>query len=555
MTILKLTLVFLSAFCMFFFSNIQAHAAEPETPASYEYSIRVEYPNGWNTLNGKMFYGICDIVSEYPVYAYKNIWASPEGTYEICLVSGYYDSETDSYIGNFDPSKYRPTIAQYDKDGNCINSSLWGFTTATYGDSVRYEVTEWDGVPYFDSLESLQTFLKTGNDEGQVNKPKPDIENARDYSNRFWLTDFSATRFNDNLSVSWTGVYDTVTDLKAYENTFVVATLGFCPIGYAGQAVKTVDIGIYKVSDYGFFINISDYLPEDGLYLWYINCTPYFYLDDSVDNVLRKGKTVFQYWNDKGVSIVPGDDIEHGGGGHFDPRPSDVLFESAQYDTNCYFVGQSTNKYSSHDINNISAFYQFSWDDVACGNSKIQLTNGILIEVVYGTNTFAYSSNDYFWSDKFIRFDVTELMQFLRMNGVKNLNGIYGIRIIPYYTTKTNMYYGRASLITINSDGSISSTTESSGNPLDNNDDSNVDYVPVIPGTPIEIDPILPDDISDFDMTNIFTKFYLMCKSLISASGQVPLLVNQVFSFLPSVFSDMIIVAFILCIILRLLGR
>lgn len=244
-TILKLTLVFLSAFCMFFFSNIQAHAAEPETPASYEYSIRVEYPNGWNTLDVKMFYGICDIVSEYPVYAYKNPYSGPEGTYEICLVSGYYNSETDSYIGNFDASKYRPMIAQYGESGNYIQSNAWGFTTATYGDFVRYEVTEWDGVPYFDSLESLQTFLKTGNDDGQINKPGSDASYDATLDNIKNLTikgltpndcHSSVDSFSNCFQLSWdVPNYDKTLYMDFYEIKF---DMQYSYINYFGTSLK-----------------------------------------------------------------------------------------------------------------------------------------------------------------------------------------------------------------------------------------------------------------------------------------------------------------------------
>ena len=69
-------------------------------------------------------------------------------------------------------------------------------------------------------------------------------------------------------------------------------------------------------------------------------------------------------------------------------------------------------------------------------------------------------------------------------------------------------------------------------------------------------DPSVPGfDLTEFDINKLFAAFYDLMVSLIKCVGQIPSLVGQVFSFLPSVYTNMLLVGLGLVIILRILGR
>ena len=97
----------------------------------------------------------------------------------------------------------------------------------------------------------------------------------------------------------------------------------------------------------------------------------------------------------------------------------------------------------------------------------------------------------------------------------------------------------------------------------DDSFENDSDYFDVDIVQPDDLPVVIPgftDDKSfefdfSYDADNMFKNFFNSLRSLISYCGQIPALINKVFSFLPSVYGDMIVIILAACFIMRLLGR
>ena len=136
-----------------------------------------------------------------------------------------------------------------------------------------------------------------------------------------------------------------------------------------------------------------------------------------------------------------------------------------------------------------------------------------------------------------------------------SFNKKFTLKFIPYYSTGSSLYYGNASVIEIN--GSDIHPFQEHNDPADENSDKDrEDLDPEVPKkNPIDY---IGGDVSGGDSIDVLTvtkNFYSMLTGMLNALGQFPSLVARVFSFLPSVYTDMLLVALALVIILRILGR
>lgn len=136
-----------------------------------------------------------------------------------------------------------------------------------------------------------------------------------------------------------------------------------------------------------------------------------------------------------------------------------------------------------------------------------------------------------------------------------SFNKKFTLKFIPYYSTGSSLYYGNASVVEIN--GSDIHPFQEHNDPADENSDKDrEDLDPEEPKkNPIDY---IGGDVSGGDSIDVLTvtkNFYSMLTGMLNALGQFPSLVARVFSFLPSVYTDMLLVALALVIILRILGR
>lgn len=160
-----------------------------------------------------------------------------------------------------------------------------------------------------------------------------------------------------------------------------------------------------------------------------------------------------------------------------------------------------------------------------------------------GTDLYVYSTEDYFWKDRYFSLTSAEIYMFLKEKGTGD--GVFNyIKLTPYYETDTGIFYGRSVFVDFNDPK----------NPTEGTGDTPSD-IPVATPTPVPIDPSIPDTNEELDIDGMLKSFFNMLKALVAYSGQIPILVNQIFGFLPPVYTSMIVVALGVAIILRLIGR
>lgn len=132
-----------------------------DTWASYDY---IEYP----------------VVSEYPIYLYQEKHSTVEDSYSVHLATGYYDGETNSFIGYTTGGEGNDTInfsvigMLYFDDGTS-GSYDW------FGSCIRFNGVQRADVEmdcrYFPSFDDLVYYLKTGDSKNQINRFMTDAHN------------------------------------------------------------------------------------------------------------------------------------------------------------------------------------------------------------------------------------------------------------------------------------------------------------------------------------------------------------------------------------------
>lgn len=561
LNIFKYMVVAALAFCLFVSSRLYLSAADSDDwgkdtggTKSYRYTINI-LKNEYD-LQGvfdKSYNDSYSLTSQFPLKIMLFAW----------------DNGQSTVLGN--GTTYRLVVAPEDiniKDGIFLQKVLSN-STYTYED-FKINTAGSNGFPYYimdlyntpqqigrtfytyhfdipcmrisgsDEFDEILKELAAGNDDVYEPEVSVDWDSAlEDYM--CGLNNFSATLFSRNLTVNWNGVTSSRVDLSGYKNIFVKTELVFSN----GSEDFTYYIGNFKLNEGGFFTDISKYLDGDDLYLYSVECTPFYYNVDKIGNVVYYGRTSIQRFSREGSLLDP----EHGGSGVTQPYPgSESTLDGYIYDSDCYFIDPTCNTFK----NGGESIFNFVWSDVNCTN-KDRRTNGIAVDIISGTNSYNFSFDEHFWGEKQLVVDYYDVSRLLRLAKVYHDDAIYGIRLIPYYTTLSGKYYGRSYVISFQN-GEILDRLASTNDPIPDDPNESPEYEESVP-PPLDIGS--SGDIlgSDFEYDDIWSYFISMSKSIFHSAGQFPALVNLVFGFMPSVYIQMIAFLLVVCIILRILGR
>lgn len=456
------------------------------------------------------------------------------------------DSNGNSYT-SYDGGFIDPNFVQQTNNWNNIKVYLNGDprTSAIECTDIREVMSGhfWNSfiglstnIPIFGSLESARAYANTGDDSGQLNKP-PVVESNVDFS----LKNFGASVSGDPLYIhaGWDGVnglyggsiFTDFINVEIKPTYFIKLNTDEEMKDFAKPATVTIPL-----SDYYFETAYRNYMfdcPYENCWL-YLDFTPVFY--DELNNRYIRGQGTT-------ISISPDGKIE-----------DYILPDSAKslnYDSGCMFSSPYCN-YNESDMR-----YYIGWEHVT--HSFDVVSSSIRIDLITVDGCYTYSTNDFTWNESFIVLNRSDVDKFLIANDSSiSLNSI---RIIPYYKSTFYNFYGNSMLINVNGYSSVEdniymSTTDPYFDP------DCLLYQPYPKDDPIIVDGITPSESTENDSTfggfnfeNIMSNFFTMISALLSSAGRVPSLVSKVFSFLPGVYSSMIMTALIICIILRVLGR
>ena len=378
---------------------------------------------------------------------------------------------------------------------------------------------------------------------------KPDISGAK--SAGFSLSDVKFSRDEDYFYASWSGLTDYLGN-EDVSKDFVFVSAGF----YNSGISVSKDVGYFYLSD-GFlkipFSKLSNY-ENDVLSM--IKLVPYHYAG-SDQSILYKGQSASTYFND-------------------------LFFDdewSTYYDPNCFLVNpnMSYTKGNSALSGTVSAFmgkelnngfysyssrnmkYLLTWESVNTAYEADLSLSHMRIDIVCNDQEYVFSDSAYSLSSKKVDLSLENILLFLQEQGIQPVIESFSIKYTPYYMVGRKTYHGRSIrfIVEANSAGilQVSQDDDSLG---EDSDYTDVDIVQP-DDLPIVIPGFTDDESFEFDFSydadNMFKNFFNSLRSLISYCGQIPALVNKVFSFLPSAYGDMIVIILAACFIMRLLGR
>lgn len=258
----------------------------------------------------------------------------------------------------------------------------------------------------------------------------------------------------------------------------------------------------------------------------------------------------------------------------FGPDITDARF----YDPDCYLVNPVMNytKGTSALSGTLSTFmgiklnndfysyssrnmkYTFLWDYVNTSFETDLSSSYMHIDIICNDQVYFFSDFDCLSSGN-VEITLQDILSFLKDNGVQPVIESFSIRYTPFYKIELKTYYGRSVrfFVKANSSGILQ---ESQGDDLYGSNSDYFDSDIVSPGDlPVKIPGFTDDESFEFDFSydsdSMFKNFFISLKSLISYCGQIPVLVNKVFSFLPDAYGNMIVIVLAACFIMRLLGR
>lgn len=241
------------------------------------------------------------------------------------------------------------------------------------------------------------------------------------------------------------------------------------------------------------------------------------------------------------------------------------------YDAGCFFNGfVTTNVYATMDMGlggskktDVVASYLARWNSVSTTYSD-RATNFIRVDLGCGSEWVTFSHEYAYFSDPSVQFNSVELSNFIYKKW-DNPQGPFCLRLTPYYTTRSGgSYYGKPVYFDFDIFGSIKSVSQYDG---DFRDENSYDFTDITQKDYFEDNSVIGDLFDDifndsgssednpFSINDLTFNFFSLLKDLISACGQFPALIASVFSFLPSVYTSMLVVALGLVVILRIVGR
>lgn len=265
------------------------------------------------------------------------------------------------------------------------------------------------------------------------------------------------------------------------------------------------------------------------------------------------------------------------------------------YDPDCYFTDFSS---SCSDYDRYGKFldfgktafqecdiYTFFVSASGFSHSYDVVSRDVKVYVTYPGGLSSGYEVDFdtygFFNGSGFAFDITlgKLRKLCGFSAVqaKGDNDIFTLKFVPYYSSGDNRYYGNASVVEI--DFKLKGTYQEVGDP-GNYNNPRKELIPEVDisggdagggsggNTPTEADKntILSFIKGFFElMAALFQESVKFLKqlpsflksmwSLIDLVGQFPAMVSKVFSFLPSVYSTMLVGGLALAILLRIFGR
>lgn len=563
-------------FGLFLVFGAVANAAEtPETGTetfSYNLYYETRYPKGSNfkQLNVTVD-GLNDL-------QFRLVGIQDEPT--------YYDEKTD------EPYSMRYVALYFLKgDGLSLFSGTvdrsiiqvgWKGQTKTTSDTAKLSSFHYasinTNIPLYDNTEEGKAaaleYLKTG---------KQTKEGYNIYLNDLKVSDVS----KDVVNVSWTGY---TLDPALRNNANIVD---------------------YKVERRVYpYVELSEGETDKG---W----NPWLIYNDSVAGKLLNADFVFsplyecpykngfsQLWLDLWPVCIDADGTEYVGKKYhyyFDAEGNLTHSEVPDgatkpiYDPDCYFTDFSS---SCSDYDRYGKFldfgktafqecdiYTFFVSASGFSHSYDVVSRDVKVYVTYPGGLSSGYEVDFdtygFFNGSGFAFDITlgKLRKLCGFSAVqaKGDNDIFTLKFVPYYSSGDNRYYGNASVVEI--DFKLKGTYQEVGDP-GNYNNPRKELIPEVDisggdagggsggNTPTEADKntILSFIKGFFElMAALFQESVKFLKqlpsflksmwSLIDLVGQFPAMVSKVFSFLPSVYSTMLVGGLALAILLRIFGR
>lgn len=439
-----------------------------------------------------------------------------------------------------DESSYAPRINyKFGYLGN-INSNYWNYLTnsiscevhefnasgtsdSTYSKSLdtQFVVNSMNtNVPIFDTQEEAQQWILEG---GQL---LPDLESAI-YDNDFDFTDFNFHEDNfPTLSAYWTGTTSHSEDIY---NPFVVVECGYSFASQPAQIMsrKTI-IDDLPVSSHGIVFDSSIDVPTDLVFRT-VKYTPYYFDSD----VLYSGVSHSFYFID---GKLVGSQITTTTG---DVDPDDIPLTVDLYDDTFTFIN------CRKDKDNLI----FYWDGFTRPKNTIyQNKIVVMVRLLYCLE--GYPGQVALNTSTDVTFDGSSKQLSISEEKYKKRGDdliLWRVQLIPvYFDDYMKPHHGLTTEFRYNPDGT----------PID-------DLYPDLPGYRNPIDN--PGDIvgigsgnANFEISDfleLFKNFFSLLSGLITLCGNVPALVGRVFSFLPTIYTNMLLVGLGLVIFLRVMSR
>lgn len=548
-----------------------ANAAESGETGPYTYNLH--YTNHSSGGNWQLYDYSFDTMSfENRICFLKgntfNAGTDDESTaYDFACLSGEYVS-TCSFRLSFTLNRYLD------------NGKLFGDANVRVTENVDtvYAKTMETNIPIFNNDEAGKAaaleYLKTG---------KQTKEGYNIYLNDLKVSDAS----KDVVNVSWTGY---TLDPALRNNANIVD---------------------YKVERRVYpYVELSEGETDKG---W----NPWLIYNDSVAGKLLNADFVFsplyecpykngfsQLWLDLWPVCIDADGTEYVGKKYhyyFDAEGNLTHSEVPDgatkpiYDPDCYFTDFSS---SCSDYDRYGKFldfgktafqecdiYTFFVSASGFSHSYDVVSRDVKVYVTYPGGLSSGYEVDFdtygFFNGSGFAFDITlgKLRKLCGFSAVqaKGDNDIFTLKFVPYYSSGDNRYYGNASVVEI--DFKLKGTYQEVGDP-GNYNNPRKELIPEVDisggdagggsggNTPTEADKntilsfikgffelmaaLFQESVKFLKQLPIFLKSMW---SLIDLVGQFPAMVSKVFSFLPSVYSTMLVGGLALAILLRIFGR
>ena len=323
-------------------------------------------------------------------------------------------------------------------------------------------------------------------------------------------------------------------------------------LNLGGVQLATVVDGALEYKNYTSIVLQPYYVSNDDIL--YSGDRTYLTLDSSAEYYNRTDIYVLENIrktassSDKGVTPEDGD-LE---GGDFETEN-----DRGTYDEHCYFVG--FDYIFTNDGKSVNLYAL--WSDVKTSYKYVSSSVKIYVCAEDRGGYYLFNDDDYFFSSGSIKLNYLEVIAFLNEKlGREQIpldTGVF-IRFVPEYYTGDATYHGKVIDLEFRDGKAYIIQLEGSyvDGAYDSTDLTPPDYYEdnsVIGGF---LDDVLnPPEDDDYNIDVLTLDFFSLIKGLVNTCGQFPALVNRVFSFLPDIYVQMLVVSLGLIVLMRILGR